>query len=194
MKLKVITYSVFISFSCLLSCNSDSVKRPEPILKTQQNTDTNPTNPVAAERTASKKKGPSPTEINQMRSSALAILNHRLKKFPETIAMVEADVWEYQFVYSGEMSKPGEYKGVWLDFKRDHTYEYGKDTEVHGGGKYNCHLERGEILMVDNDESKKPQEWKIKNADDIMIMMGTATYKDNHIQQKMERRPDSLRS
>ena len=193
MKLKVITYSVFISLASLLSCKSDEIKRPDPVLKTQQKADP-ATNPVREKRAASNKDALNPVEINKLRSQALAILNHRMKEFPETIAIVEADVWEYQFVYSGEMSQPGEYKGVWLDFKNDHTYEYGKDTEVHGSGKYNFHLERGEILMVDNDPTKKPEEWRVKHADDVMIMMGTATYKDNHTQQKMERRPDSLRS
>ena len=108
------------------------------------------------------------------------------------MAMIEADTWEYAFVFDGEMSPPGVHKGIWIDFKKDHTYAYGKYGQVQGTGKYNYHLERGELLMVDDEPNKKPEEWTIKSADDTMIMVGTPTYKDNHIQMKLVKVADSI--
>ena len=189
-----ITYLISaIILLSLSACNSDKVDRPARIAKTTQNIPTSD-NPVIQQAREQRKKGPSATEINKWRSQALSILNHRLKQFPTTYAIMEANTWEYQFVHNGEMSKPGDYKGIWIDYKADHSYEYGEGKTIKGSGKYNYHLEREEVLMVDDDPSKKPQEWKVKHADDIMIMMGTASYKDNHIQQKLGREPDSIKS
>ena len=131
--------------------------------------------------------------IAAQRAQALSILNFRLKKDPQSYAIVEADVWEYEFVFDGEMSKPGEYEGVWIDFKPDFTYEYGKNSTVNGSGRYNYQFERGELLMIDNDAKVKPQEWTVKNAGDAMVLVGTQTYRDNSVQMKLVRQPDSFR-
>ena len=45
--------------------------------------------------------------------------------------------------------------------------------------------------MVVNDSNKKPQEYEAKFAGDVMVLVGTATYKDNAFQMKLERIPDS---
>ena len=187
---------VVICVGFLLACNNNKVQPPKPISKPKQNL-TQEENPVIREaredRKKRKKEGHGSKQINQWRSQALSILNHRLKTMPSTDPLVEADIWEYQFVYNGQMSKVGEYDGVWLDFKKDHTYEYGSSKVVNGGGKYNFHEGRQEILMVDNDTNKKPQEWSIKQEGDVMIMIGTASYEDNHIQQKMQRSNPAMR-
>ena len=47
--------------------------------------------------------------------------------------------------------------------------------------------------MVDNNAKKKPQEWTIKQEGDVMIMVGTKNYEDNHIQQKMQRSNEAMR-
>ncbi len=195
--MKATAIQLIICSILLIACNSDKVQRPEPLSKPKQNI-TKEQNPVIREareaRKQKEKDGPSTKQINQWRSQALSILNHRLKTMPSTDPIVEADLWEYQFVYDGEMSKVGDYDGVWLDFKKDHTYEYGKYKVVNGTGKYNFHEDRQEILMVDNNNSMKPQEWSIKQEGDVMIMVGTANYQDNHIQQKMQRSNPAMRN
>lgn len=169
----------------ILSCNSDS--------KTSGGSDSNTQVPANQERLKGLKQEDNTGNIAAMRAQALSILNHRLKNNPESYAIVEADVWQYQFVFDGEMSKPGEYDGVWIDFKPDFTYEYGKNATVNGSGRYNYHFERGELLMIDNDNSMKPQEWQCKNAGDAMVLIGTATYQDNSIQMKLVRVNESIK-
>lgn len=124
--------------------------------------------------------------IPGLRAQALSILNHRLKKFPDTYQIIDHDLWEYKFVFDGEISPPGKYNGVWIDFKEDHTYDYGNRDKVEGSGRYNYHLDRSELVLVDNDKSKKPEEYIAKIANDVMILQGTATYNDRHIQMKLE--------
>ncbi len=131
--------------------------------------------------------------IPGLRAQALSILNHRLKTFPDTYQIVDHDLWEYKFVFDGEISPPGKYKGVWIDFKEDHTYDYGNRDKVEGSGRYNYHLDRGELVLVDNDKNKKPQEFTVKIANDVMILQGTATYNDRHLQMKLENVLDDIK-
>jgi len=169
------------------------VERPAPILQNNNNVSSvaNPLN----DRTNKSNTDPlSPDVIATKRAQALAILNFRLKKDADFYTLMEDGVWELQFVHQGEMSKPGEFDGFWYDFKKDHTYEYGTRANVEGSGKYNYHFERGELLMVDNLGNKKPEEWTVKSSGDVMILVGTATYNDNHIQKKLVNHPVSFRS
>lgn len=178
----------------MISCKNEAPNRPKPMGNGANTESSIVENPIKRERLEEMKKKSKTNNIPAMRVQALSILNHRMKKDSSTYAIIDADVWEYKFVFSGEMSKPGEYEGTWIDFKRDHTYEYGKGSKVMGYGKYNYHLDRNELLIVDNDDSQKPQEWSVKNAGDVMILVGTSTYKDNAIQMKLERVKESIKT
>jgi len=126
----------------------------------------------------------------KMRSQALGILAHRMKNEPESYAIIEAGVLNYEYVYDGrKMSKKGEYAGDWIDFKNDFTYEYGRYDEIIGSGKYHYSLDKGEMVMVDNDASKNPQEWTIKAGGDMIVKVGTQTYGNNAFQIKLNRIP-----
>jgi len=186
LNLKVITYFIIPISLLLFSCN-DKVERPAPILQKE----TKQVAPINTDKppNRSNKDLPPPEVIATQRAQALAILNHRLKNDSDSYEIVEAGIWEYEFVHSGSMSEPGAYDGVWLDFKADHTYAYGTRGKTEGTGKYNYHFERGEVLMVDNVSTKKPQEWTIKGQGDVLVMVGTATYNDNHTQQRLKNRP-----
>ena len=172
---------VFVICTLLISCKGDN-KKPE-------NTNSDPD----IERLKNLGDDDNKANLASQRSQALSILNYRLKDNPEPYAIVEADLWEYEFVFDGQMSKPGEYEGVWIDFKPDFTYEYGRNSEVLGSGRYHYHFDRGELLMVDNQSDLKPREWSVKSAGDAMVLIGTRTYGDNSIQMKLVRKPDSLR-
>jgi len=177
----------------LISCKNDNPDRPKPLQSGVEKNSSIVENPIKRERLEEMKKKSKTNNVPAMRVQALSILNHRLKKDSSTYAIIDADVWEYKFVFSGEMSKPGEYDKNWIDFKRDHTYEYGKASNILGYGKYNYNLDRSELLMVDNDNSQKPQEWSIKHGGDVMILIGTATYRDNSTQMKLERVKETIK-
>ena len=89
------------------------------------------------------------------------------------------------------MSKEGDFDGQWIDFKNDHTYVYGTNGTTNGSGRYHYSLDKALVLMVDNDSSKKAQEYDAKFAGDVMVLVGTTTYNDNSVQMKLERIPDS---
>jgi len=191
--LKVYTYFfIYLSLS-LLSCKNDTPNRPSAIDNVATDKSSIMENPIKRERLEEMKKKKTEHNIPAMRVQALSILNHRLKKDSTSYAIIDVDVWEYKFVFSGKMSEPGAYDKTWIDFKRDHTYEYGKANQIQGYGKYNYNLDRSELLMVDNDNSQKPQEWSVKHGGDVMILVGTATYRDNATQMKLERVKDTIK-
>lgn len=189
--------------SGLVACNNE-VQRPAPTrADSPQATETvveeqseikESTDDTPRERLEYRIKVTDKNRIASDRASALSILNHRLKSNPKTAAMIETQTWEYAFVFDGEMSAPKVFAGVWIDFKDDHTYTYGKRSTVHGSGKYNYHLDRGELLMVDDNPKKKPEEWEVLSSDDTIILVGTMTYGDNYIQMKLVKVSDNIQS
>jgi len=122
------------------------------------------------------------------RTQALTILNHRIKSDDKAYAIVEAGVWEYEFVFDGrEMSKIDEKKGMWIDFKENHTYTYGKYNKEMGAGKYHYTFDKNLLLMIDDSSELPPQEWDVKTAGDAMVLIGTALYGNNAFQMKLMR-------
>ncbi len=179
-----IHYIAIFSLVLLLSCKGDN--------KPANNGNSDSNSQVNKERLEGLKQNRSGGNIASQRAQALSIVNFRLKNNPESYAIVEADVWQYQFIFDGEMTQADD--GVWIDFKPDFTYDYGTFGEVQGSGRYSYHFERSELLIIDNDSSLKPQEWSVKSAGDAMILIGTATYQDNSIQMKLIRVGDAIRS
>lgn len=161
---------LFVSAICF-SCKQDAKKETVNPIQQQQETKVN----------------------NKEKGTAMSILEFRMKENNgQTYAIIEADTWEYKFVYDGNgMSPEGAYDGQWIDYKADHTYTYGEKATVKGTGRYHYSLDKGLVVMVDNDPAKKAQEYEAKFAGDVMVLVGTATYGDNSYQMKLERIPDS---
>ena len=79
--------------------------------------------------------------------------------------------------------------GRWIDFKENLTYEYGRYDKKEGQGRYTYDLEKGSLLMMDDNEAIKPQEFEVKLRDDMMVIVGLYTYEDNNMQAKLTRHP-----
>ncbi len=128
------------------------------------------------------------SDIAKMRNSALSIIEHRKKEEPESYQIIDADMWHYDLVFGGkEISKPGEYAGHWIDFNHDFTYTYGYYDEQKGSGRFHYKQEVSHLVMLDNDESKAPEEWEAKFAGNVMVLVGRPTYEKNSRQMKLER-------
>jgi len=190
MGVKIYIYILFSLSLSVMACKNDSPQRPDSMLADDTGIKDNP---IKMERLEEMRKKSKSVDIPAYRKQAASILDYRAKQDSNSYAIIEADIWEYQFIFDGEMSEPGAYKGVWVDFKADGTYSYGQYDELQGSGRYNYHFERGELLMLDDNNALKPQEWTAKSAGDALVLIGTATYKDNSVQMKLERTtPDRL--
>lgn len=125
-------------------------------------------------------------DIASMHAAAKSILEFRYKEEGvDPVASIEMDRWYYQFIATGSRIEPVQ-DGRWIDFYPDLSYEYGDEKGVKGKGKYHYSISSGLLLLVDNDDSVKPQEYDAKLNGPVMVLVGRATYKDNAIQMKLQ--------
>lgn len=131
-----------------------------------------------------------PGEIAKYRSTAIAALEFRYKETSkESITILDKDIWVYEgTVKNTDLTPMDSLGGRWIDFKEDLTYEYGSYSESKGKGRYHYGLEKGLLLLIDDNEMIKPQEFKLRALNDILVLEGSFIYKDNNLQAKLGRR------
>jgi hypothetical protein len=128
-------------------------------------------------------------EIKSMRTEATAVLAHRLKENGSKVpTSIEKDIWAIDAVVFGSKMLAGDsIYGNWIDFKDDFSYNYGLYGVQNGAGKYHYDLDAAKLLLLDNNEGIKPQQLEVKMANDMLVLVGEALYKDNNIQTKLTR-------
>ncbi len=127
--------------------------------------------------------------IPGLKSDAMVIINHRYKQTEKKAYIIlDKDIWEYEFVFTGKtMTKPGQLAGMWIDFNEDQTYSYGYYDENQGTGIYTYDLDSGLLLLIDDSDKVKPQEFEAKLFDRSLILDGNEIYKDNNYNAKLRR-------
>lgn len=176
------------SIALLASCKKDASKKEvtdsgtKEIPSKDQLIDS-----MAKEGFANITEGVSPEKIKAWNIEANNILKFRKEAVNETFAALETGVWEYEFVFEkGAMSKAGEKQGQWLDFDNKFGYQYGLYDKKEGSGKYHYDYKTGLVLMVDEDATIKPKEYKAMLNGDMLVLVGQATYLDNAYQAKLK--------
>ncbi len=181
--MRVFLISCLCSICLLMSCK----EAKEPIAAETKNV----VQDTVMQTSGKKTMGSS--QIAQLHKQATAILTYRLENKPEKHAIIDVGVWEYEAAFrEGAMSKPGEFAGHWIDFSENGTYEMGVYNEITGSGRYHYDNDTHLLLLVNNDEKVKPEEFELKLMQSVMIMMGKSTYQDNGFQAKLlksEKRP-----
>ncbi len=130
-----------------------------------------------------------PEEVKGMKEDAEIIINHRYKETgKKSYIILDKDLWEFEFIFSGrKMTAPNQLAGYWIDFSEDMTYTYGYYQEVKGNGRYTFNLDTGLLLLIDNSDNIKPQEYEAKLFDQTLVMDGNDIYKDNNYNAKLKR-------
>ncbi|MFZ1751261.1 MAG: hypothetical protein WAU01_13750 [Saprospiraceae bacterium] len=126
-------------------------------------------------------------DIQTMRNNGVRILEKRIadaqRKF---YTILEKDIWVCDAVVRGN-GMNSNMGGRWIDFKEDLTYDYGINEKTIGTGGYFFDFDKLLLLMVDDNKAIKPQEFDVKLADDMMVVVGTPVYEDNNMQSKFTR-------
>lgn len=126
----------------------------------------------------------SKAEVQKFRTSAQSILDKRIKEQPSIPAIIDVGTFFFEFIVKGSsMSEVGQLDNKYIDFTSDNTYTYGINKKVDGSGKYHYSYD-GVLLMIDDDTSRKPQEFQAKHGGDSMVLVGRNPYKDNNMQIK----------
>lgn len=130
-----------------------------------------------------------PYEVLQMKGDAEIIINHRYKETnKKSTILLDKDLWEFEFIFSGKkMTAPNQLEGCWIDFSEDLTYTYGYFQEEQGSGRYAYSIDTGLLLLIDDSDQVKPQEFEAKLFDITLVMDGNDIYKDNNYNAKLKR-------
>ncbi len=124
--------------------------------------------------------------VDTLRLAAKKILDFRIKEENDPQSIMDVGVWKYDGIFSdGKFLQKEEVEGRWIDFDDNWTYAYGDATGIKGKGKYHFRLKDNIMIMLDDDSTKKPNEYEIKLVNDAMVMMGKMTYSDGGYQSKL---------
>jgi hypothetical protein len=124
------------------------------------------------------------------RRAAEAIINNRIKESASnTTNVLEKDNWHIEaFLKGSNMSFGSDVKGFWIDFQEKNNYQYGSFDKTLGSGKYHYGTDTNLLLFIDADSRIKPQEFKVLNNGDGLVLQGHVIYADNNMQVKMNRK------
>ncbi|MBK9734135.1 MAG: hypothetical protein IPO92_03860 [Saprospiraceae bacterium] len=128
-------------------------------------------------------------DITQMRTAANSVLEFRKKESNNKFFnVIEQDLWHFDaIVTTNKVLTKDSLDGKWIDFKADLTYDYGQYSDKKGSGKYFYDFDKATLLMIDDNEKIKPQEFEVNARNDMMILVGRSEYKDNNMQAKILR-------
>ncbi|MCB9310051.1 MAG: hypothetical protein H6567_08340 [Lewinellaceae bacterium] len=131
----------------------------------------------------------SAADIATMRTNAEGMLEFRDKELNhKSVTIIDKDIWKVVAFIIGRDGKFGDkLHGAWIDFKEDLTYTYGHYDKTEGQGLYIYDLDKELILLIDDNQTMKPQEFKVKVTNDNLVLVGTETYRDNAMQAKLDR-------
>lgn len=95
--------------------------------------------------------------------------------------------WQFDGGIEGSKNiSPQEMAGFWLQFYPNGKYEKGSYSKITSKGNYTVD-NLGFIELNPTDASEKKSEWQSKFNNDMLILVGTPKYNDNHIQMRLSR-------
>jgi hypothetical protein len=174
MKYLLVFFSIII---VAISCK-ENTKAGE----SKQNTEQSTTQASVDKSTVSK------NDVVGMYNQAAAIMKYRLENNPKTWAIIDVGVWKYDGIFKqGSLLKPEEVEGKWIDFDEKNKYEYGNKSKIEGSGTYHYDNDKSILLLLNNDQNIKPEEYNVRLINGMMIIEGKDTYKDNNTQAKLSK-------
>ena len=96
-------------------------------------------------------------------------------------------LWYYEAPVTKDYDRKEDYKGRWVNFKLDGTFESGKWQSKTNTGRYTYDT-KSEIITLDYSDPKDPTwDWRVKFGPDYMIWIGNANINQTPDQIRMKR-------
>ncbi|MDZ4710168.1 MAG: hypothetical protein SH818_17340 [Saprospiraceae bacterium] len=174
-------YFILILTFAFAFCKSDS-KTSEDMFSKKDTSGVNAVIPESAN--ATKPIVPVPSSFN----NPDAMARNKYSRF-DTILIKDLSNKFWKFDGGIEGSKnitPEEMAGFWIQFYDNGKYEKGTYSKVTSRGNYTVD-NLGFIELMPREASEKKSEWQSKFNNDMLILVGTPKYNDNHIQMRLSR-------
>jgi hypothetical protein len=120
------------------------------------------------------------------RSLAISMLDKYLENDPEPMQILAGRTFEIvNRVVVNQETENKQIEGEWISFSQDFTYEWYRDSKMYQRGNYFYGMKTDLLLLLGDNEEDFPSEWKLKSASDIIVLIGTSTFKNNSTQMRM---------
>lgn len=131
--------------------------------------------PLVIERNLSEDRSKAKKEINDILSSEQVI--------PEFLT---ANYFLVDFISEGGMPRDIIDIGEWYKFNKNNTYEHGFFARLNEKGKYAFTLSTEILILCPDLGTSAPEEWKVLNSKDIIVLSGTSKFGNNNLQKHMQ--------
>jgi hypothetical protein len=128
----------------------------------------------------------SPELIREWQAQALANINEEAAKSNNNAyASFTAKPWVIDAIVFDEFAERSIHEGMWLSFKDDLTFEYGRYSDKLGKGKYYYNADMESLTMLDDDLDVKPFEFGVGWDMGFIVIGGTKTFDDDGLMIKL---------
>jgi len=127
-------------------------------------------------------------QVDDLRSHAHALIEKRSKE-EDAYSMLVVGYWVYEAIFAGGERPKAVEPGYWIKYDEDFSYEYGQYDRTDGGGKYHLtfNTEDPKMIMVDDNPTKSPEEWKLMTKESVVILVGSNYFGNNPKQMKLNK-------
>lgn len=172
----ILFYSLLMIF--LISCNSGKESKNQKSTENQE---------IAPERNLEMDEGFVKYESERFIETERALAASKLKRYfssePEAMQILSSKKYEIDYILTVNKKMPQKIvEGEWLDFTNDFEFTWYKNDTLFQKGKYFYGMETDRLLMLSDDPSDFPSEWTVKSSGDAIVLVGTATFKNNNTQ------------
>ena len=124
--------------------------------------------------------------IKTERAFATSMLNKYMENDPEPMQILAGRTFDidYRIVVNQEPDNK-KIEGEWIRFSQQFTFEWYKDSKLYQRGDYFYGMKTDLLLLLSLNEQDFPSEWKLKSAGDVIVLIGTSTFKNNNTQMRM---------
>ena len=130
-----------------------------------------PTMPVNIEKEGSY------TSLQDVRNDVLNEIKARQKSDAYHFSILTDSYWTFGGFHDGKfMWKEENFRGHWIKFFENFTYEYGFENSTTGRGQYHFRMRDNSLLMLDNDESIQPNELIYQDTGGNIALSGRSAF------------------
>ena len=133
-------------------------------------------------------------DIKEDRMTAMKELKEKLANNPKYWEPLVLNYYTVDYISDGQGAPKDVLDiGEWYDFEKDFRYQHGFFNKLYEQGIYTFDIDNKLLLMIPEDNTKAPSEWKILDSGDIIVMVGTAKFGNNPIQkhcQNVKEKPE----
>lgn len=90
-------------------------------------------------------------------------------------------------IISGKDPRDEPFKGHWIDLEPNGSFTSGVYGDKTSGGRWAYNHDQKKLALMPDDTSQKPSEWNVMYNENMVVLVGTATYGDNNTQARLER-------